>query len=84
MQRFSISRVHTTKGIFRASGEWANTGHDKNENMLIILTLDVMSTDGWVELDIQQHKTQALIAGLRVELIQHLQEKTTASLNDMT
>ncbi|RTR39484.1 hypothetical protein EKG38_06660 [Shewanella canadensis] len=84
MQRFSITRIHTTQGIFRISGEWAQACDDKDENRLRIVNLDMMSTDGWVELDIQQDKCRTLIDELKAQILQHLQDKTKATLSDKT
>lgn len=83
MAVFTISRLHTTQGIYRLTGEWAlgDSGHgdlsnaksNTVDNKISVHTIDVMGTDGWVAL--KQESNAALIDELRGEIVLHLQSK---------
>ncbi|ABV37414.1 hypothetical protein Ssed_2807 [Shewanella sediminis HAW-EB3] len=75
MTAFTISRLHTTKGIYRLSGEWTLSGCCNGDmcNELNIHAIDVMGTDGWVAL--KQQSNKELIDELRDEIVLHLQSK---------
>ncbi|MEC4725737.1 hypothetical protein HWQ46_09300 [Shewanella sp. D64] len=45
------------------------------ENELLILTLDIMGTDGWVALDLTQSTTKVLLDELNDEVLLHLQTR---------
>ena len=67
MTAFTITRLHTDQGIFKASGQW------DNENKSVQVTeLAMMGTDGWVNLNLEQPPVIDLVANLRDDFIQHL------------
>ncbi|GGI84212.1 hypothetical protein GCM10007978_22380 [Shewanella hanedai] len=72
---FIITRLNTTQGIIKATGEWAPSSLTMTDNALLILTLDIMSTDGWVALDLTQSKTKVLLDELNDEVLLHLQTR---------
>ncbi|RTR32212.1 hypothetical protein [Shewanella atlantica] len=75
MTTFTISRLHTTQGIYRLSGEWtmSDSSNGSLSNGLNIHTIDVMGTDGWLAL--KQESNTELIDKLRDEIVLHLQSK---------
>ena len=72
---FIITRLNTTQGIIKATGEWASASLTMTDNALLILTLDIMGTDGWVALDLTQSKTKVLLDELNDEVLLHLQTR---------
>lgn len=48
---FAISRLNTSLGIIRVTGMWQPTSVTMTQAELLILTLDIMGTDGWVALN---------------------------------
>ncbi|MBQ4876590.1 hypothetical protein J8M21_05115 [Pseudoalteromonas luteoviolacea] len=65
MMEFSISRFESTLGIFKVLGNCQSP--DKIE----VLKLEMMSTDGWVLMDMHQATTQKIINQLITELRNH-------------
>ncbi len=72
---FIITRLNTTQGIIKATGEWTPSSLTMTDNALLILTLDIMGTDGWVALDLTQSKTKVLLDELNDEMLLHLQTR---------
>lgn len=72
---FTITRLNTTQGIIKATGEWTPASLTMTENELLILTLDIMGTDGWVALDLTQSTTKLLLDELNDEVLLHLQTR---------
>ena len=72
---FFITRLNTTQGIIKATGEWTPASLTMTKNKLLILTLDIMGTDGWVTLDLTQSKTKVLLGKLSDEVLLHLQTR---------
>jgi len=83
MAAFTISRLHTTQGIYRLTGEWninsrkngdlSNETKNNVDHKISIHTIDVMGTDGWLAL--KQESNTELIDKLRGEIVLHLQSK---------
>ncbi len=65
MHSFTISRLHLLQGIFKISGAHSNA-------TLQITSLHMMSSDGWVLLDLQNRDAQQLITTIQPALLQHL------------
>ncbi|ACA86133.1 hypothetical protein [Shewanella woodyi] len=72
---FTITRLNTSQGIIKATGEWNSDSLTMTENKLLIFTLDIMGTDGWVALDLTQSKTKMLLDELNDEVLLHLQKR---------
>ncbi len=72
---FTITRLNTSQGIIKATGEWNSDSLTMTENKLLIFTLDIMGTDGWVALDLKLPNTCALIEKLNVQIVEHLQKR---------
>ncbi|QFU22323.1 hypothetical protein FM038_009235 [Shewanella eurypsychrophilus] len=64
MTTFHITRIHTSRGIFRLSGNWTET--------LEISAIEFMGTDGWVALNLADVNSHQLIASLEQEVLTHL------------
>ncbi|AQS36783.1 hypothetical protein Sps_01618 [Shewanella psychrophila] len=64
MTAFHITRIHTSRGIFRLSGELTDT--------LEISVIEFMGTDGWVPLNLSDVNSHQLIASLKQEILTHL------------
>ncbi|WP_299789587.1 hypothetical protein [uncultured Shewanella sp.] len=79
MARFTISRLDTTQGTFRLTGEWTRPGddHTRTNSDLTIHTLDIMGTDGWLGLKPERNAT--LIDTLKAEIKSHLRAKRQKS-----
>ncbi|WP_041419933.1 hypothetical protein [Shewanella violacea] len=69
MTAFHISRIHTSKGIFRLSGHEAQT--------LEISAIEFMGTDGWVALNLNDENSRQLIISLEQEFLIHLRSQHT-------
>ncbi|MCJ8303745.1 hypothetical protein [Shewanella sp.] len=69
MTTFHISRIHTSRGIFRLSGHWAQT--------LEISAIEFMGTDGWVALNLSDENSRKLMANLEQEILTHLRSQHT-------
>ncbi|WP_434341080.1 hypothetical protein [Motilimonas cestriensis] len=73
MVQFSISRLHTSQGIFRLTGYHSCHDPVNPESVQIeVESIDVMGTDGWVALDIKASKTQQLLQQIDPEIVSHL------------
>ncbi|MCE2596464.1 hypothetical protein K6Y31_16835 [Motilimonas cestriensis] len=73
MAQFSISRLHTSQGIFRLTGDQGCNDPVNPESVRIeVETIDVMGTDGWVALDVKASKTQQLLLQIDPEIVSHL------------
>ncbi len=70
MKLFKVSRIHTDFGIFKVSGEWS-VKKTIAENIKIH-SIEVMGTDGWVLLDLNNCRSAELISKLQPLLLSHL------------
>lgn len=68
MPTFNITRLHTKQGIFRLKG---TQGYNQPEK-ITIKEIEILGTDGWVILDLNNKKVLNLITSLHNEIIQHL------------
>lgn len=71
MRQFSISRIHTQEGIFRLSGgimEKAGLPH------IIYDSAEVMGTDGWVDLALDNIGTNSLLESIFTQVCDHILE----------
>jgi hypothetical protein len=62
---FSISRIHTAKGIFRLSGV-VKDGH------LEYSSAEFMGSDGWCELELTSLPAKTLLSELEQDVAEHL------------
>ncbi|ACJ31299.1 hypothetical protein swp_4663 [Shewanella piezotolerans WP3] len=73
MQVFNISRLTTEKGIFRIAGQLAvKMPNETAQPPIIITSLEIMSTDGWLALDISADSLQPLLNELISLVVEHL------------
>jgi hypothetical protein len=72
MKAFSISRLQTSLGIFRLEGKYEGA---HSQQRVQLSRIEVMGTDGWVELDINFNSTQKLVIAINNEVVSHLLEK---------
>ncbi|GIU53397.1 MULTISPECIES: globin family protein [Shewanella] len=68
MMPFAISRLHTEFGIIKAQGSW----HSQFVANTQFITLEQLSTDGWVELDVAHPANSQFIAVISPLVHQHL------------
>jgi hypothetical protein len=67
MKKFSISRIHTSYGIFRLIGvviSSAGSAQIKYEKV------DFMGTDGWCELDLESSSAKTILTNIQSDVIQ--------------
>ncbi|MDB0034830.1 hypothetical protein N9E78_00775 [bacterium] len=69
---FTVSRLNTSLGIIRVTGMWQPPTLTMTQAELLILTLDIMGTDGWVALNITLPDTLIFINKLNHEILLHL------------
>ncbi|GIU41812.1 hypothetical protein [Shewanella algidipiscicola] len=69
IKQFSISRIHTAKGIFRLQGAIKSHGEHAHINYE---KAEFMGTDGWRELDLTSAETLAILAGIHHSIIEHI------------
>ncbi len=62
---FSISRIDTPQGIFKVTGVYSN-------NDVMLSTLSMMGTDGWVNFDINKPNVKSTILTITPQLLAHL------------
>ncbi|MDK1286004.1 hypothetical protein [Pseudoalteromonas umbrosa] len=65
MMEFSINRFESSLGIFQV------VGNCQPPDKIEVLKLKIMSTDGWVLMDMHQAMTQKVITQLTLELREH-------------
>lgn len=73
MRPFTITRIHTTHGVFRLKGQIIE--HDvpsSQSSRLQIDCLDILGTDGWIILKINDPATETLILSIQDACLQHL------------
>ncbi|WCE30926.1 hypothetical protein [Vibrio sp. SCSIO 43137] len=69
MKQFTISRIHTSKGIFRLSGM-------VSEHVSICYSsAEYMGTDGWVELDLEFTQAKKILAEIEQEVVSHIRNE---------
>ncbi|MCL1068642.1 hypothetical protein L2735_17870 [Shewanella olleyana] len=68
MIRFTISRLHTDYGIIKAQGLWRLDAVSNTQ----LTTLEQLSTDGWVELDISHPANSQFISTISPLIHNHL------------
>ena len=73
MKPFNISRINTDKGIFRISGLYEPSNNFNEE--LVVNSIEVMGTDGWVMLNQSSSEVIQLINNLAPTLLNHLAGK---------
>lgn len=71
MLYFTISRIDTEWGIFRAAGAWQQGNAVTAQ--IIIDAIDIMGTDGWIALNLSSESVMNLIADLTAPILAHLQ-----------
>lgn len=68
---FNISRLNTRSGIVKLSGKYCpDVGEIKAERF------DIMGTDGWVRLDLENDQTLKLLADIHHEVFHHLNSRS--------
>ena len=75
MTPFSISRIHTSIGIFRLSGSWADTASMAQKDIpsdLAITSLEFLGTDGWVFLNLTSETSQKITSNITSVVLAHL------------
>ena len=72
MAAFEISRIHTHRGIFKVSGEWQSQGATGSPVLESVSQLEMMGTDGWVTLRLEDTAVKALLDELTPVLLFHL------------
>ena len=70
MKIFEISRINTDYGTFRVVGQWCDKKCEISD--LSISLLEIMSTDGWSELELSSNNSQALIGKIKPYLLEYL------------
>ena len=68
MPDFTISRLETENGTFRLNGEVGNGGHGN----FTLSCVEMLGTDGWVELNMQDDNVVSLITQISADIIKHL------------
>ena len=68
MDTFTITRLHTERGIFRAKGRW----RPAPQALLHLDSLAIMGSDGWVTLDLADARVDTLVTELTPALLRHL------------
>lgn len=69
MKDFNISRINTVAGIFRLSGKVILINHNFEFEFSHV---DIMSTDGWCQLDIQSKSTKSILDKIKLDVSKHL------------
>ncbi|WP_345888822.1 hypothetical protein [Shewanella algae] len=64
---FDISRIHTPQGIFRLKGE-----QQASPPKLVCRQLEILGSDGWLELRVEDNRTQVLLDALFEPVREHL------------
>ncbi|MCL1039388.1 hypothetical protein L2750_19890 [Shewanella submarina] len=72
MAAFEISRIHTHRGIFKISGEWQPQGTEGSPVLESVGELEMMGTDGWLALKLEDDSVKALVTELTPVLLFHL------------
>ena len=72
MAAFEISRIHTHRGIFKVCGEWRRQGSAGGPVLESVSELEMMGTDGWVALRLEDDTVKALLDELTPVLLFHL------------
>ncbi|MHA2936763.1 hypothetical protein ACXJY6_00550 [Vibrio sp. RC27] len=72
-QPFSVSRMNTDFGVFRISGSWCS--NTQNIDSIVMTSIEIMGTDGWVLLVTASEQNVQLIHRLQPLLLRHLQSK---------
>ncbi|WP_153913149.1 hypothetical protein [Shewanella sp. TC10] len=65
---FTVSRLHTDFGIIKAQGLWQFDSATQTQ----LTTLEQLSTDGWVELDISHPANSQFITTISPLIHHHL------------
>ena len=68
MPTFNITRLHTKLGIFRLKGIQGSVQLER----ITITEIEILGSDGWVILDLNNNKIINLITGLHNEIMLHL------------
>jgi hypothetical protein len=63
---FSISRIHTSVGIFRLKGDISTT------NELCYSVAEFMGSDGWVEIDLESKNGKSVLSKIKNDVLLHL------------
>ncbi|MCL1146961.1 hypothetical protein AB4298_04325 [Shewanella sp. 10N.261.52.F9] len=71
MNDFSISRLNTSLGIVKLKGT-SSLNEQTNQHRITVSQLEIMGSDGWVELDIYHPNSQKMIKQLEAEVTAHL------------
>ena len=72
MAAFEISRIHTHRGIFKVSGKWQPQAATGSPVLESISQLEMMGTDGWVALRLEDDAVKVLLDELAPVLLFHL------------
>jgi len=65
-EKFSISRLHTSQGVFRLEGVLPSLGE------VSITKIEILGTDGWLLLALSDSKVMSLCDNLHGEILLHL------------
>jgi len=65
-EKFSISRLHTSQGVFRLEGMLSALGE------VSITKIEILGTDGWLLLTLSDRKVMSLCDKLHSEIVLHL------------
>lgn len=68
---FCISRINTPQGIFKLTGRRAIVG---SQTVIHYQGAKFMSTDGWVELDLDSSKAKQVLDKIETVVIEHLNQ----------
>ncbi len=74
LDKFNITRIDTTMGVFRLSGLWDSL----KAEVFSVTSIEIMGTDGWVKLD----KTNDTVIILVAELVPILQLHLSNKVNE--
>ncbi len=72
-KNFTIPRLTTDRGTFRIAGSWCGARSAPVE--VQVDSIEIMGTDGWVELDLKNENVIALIRELAPSVQDHLPTK---------
>lgn len=68
MTNFTISRLESRRGIFRLDGMITNSYNEE----FTLSRIEILGTDGWVELNPQDDNVVLLIAQISTDISAHL------------
>ncbi len=80
MDSFTISRIHTSNGIFRLAGHYSQCietpgGMHNQTAQLAYSKAEFMGSDGWCEMDLNNPHAQNVLANIEEEIRAHLDKR---------